>query len=207
MSRSKYVVGDYSLRVGRSRTGLGVFACEDIPKHVCVEEYTGKLVREDKLKDTRGKYLFAIGKNLMIDGNVRTNRARYINHSCAPNCEATGPRGKVFILTLRRIKAGEELTYNYGKEYFDLILKQIGCKCLKCTKKKAAKRRAKAAVAKERPNGRATGRAKTAKTSKAKTAKRSTAKRSTAKRSTAKRSTAKTSKAKAAKGSAPRKRS
>lgn len=72
----------------------------------------------------------------MIDGNVKGNIARFINHSCAPNCEADGPRGRVFILSIKSIKAGEELTYDYGKEYFDEYLKPKGCRCKKCVARK-----------------------------------------------------------------------
>ena len=129
----KYTVGDFKLRVGRSRTGRGVFACEDIPKGACIAEYTGVEVSEDDSAYSRGKYLFYISKKRTIDGNVPENRARFINHSCRPNCEATGPNGRVFIMARRRIKAGEELTYNYGKEYFNQFIKPKGCGCAKCT--------------------------------------------------------------------------
>lgn len=145
----KYTLRDVSLRVGRSKTGRGVFACEDIPKGACIVEYTGKPVPDmTKVRDT-GKYLFDVGKGKTIDGNIKSNRARFINHSCAPNCEANGPSGRVFILALRRIKAGEELTYDYGEDYFDKHIKPKGCLCAKCVRRKrtaAAKRRAAAAA-------------------------------------------------------------
>jgi SET domain-containing protein len=70
----------------------------------------------------------------MIDGNIKENTARYINHSCRPNCEAEGPKGRIYILSTRNIKAGEELTYDYGKEYFETYIKPFGCKCVKCNK-------------------------------------------------------------------------
>jgi uncharacterized protein len=128
----KYTIGNFKLRVGRSRTGKGVFAREDIPKGACIVEYVGTPVSEgDKSRD-RGKYLFYVSKKKTIDGNVRRNRARYINHSCRPNCEATGPNGRVFIMARRRIKEGEELTYDYGKEYFEQFIEPNGCRCAKC---------------------------------------------------------------------------
>ncbi len=130
--KTKYTVGNFTLAVRRSRTGKGLFAEEPIPKGACIIEYTGKLVTKEQEERMSGKYLFSVGRNLTIDGNIPSNRARYINHSCAPNCEADGPRGKVFILSLRRIKAGEELTYDYGKEYFDDHIKPKGCQCQKC---------------------------------------------------------------------------
>jgi hypothetical protein len=151
---ARYKVGDFKLRVGRSRTGRGVFACEDIPRDVCIDEYVGRVVKEEELANDRLKYLFSVSKKKMIDGNIPENRARFINHSCRPNCRAEGPNGRVFIMTKRKIKAGEEITYHYGKEYFDLILRKLGCKCIKCLEEKAAQRKsgAKRAIATKRAN-------------------------------------------------------
>jgi hypothetical protein len=58
--------------------------------------------------------------------------ARYINHSCRPNAEALISKGRVWIWSRRNIKAGEEIAYDYGKEYFEGVIKPIGCKCEKC---------------------------------------------------------------------------
>lgn len=129
---SKYRVGNFALRVGRSATGKGLFAGEHIPKGACIIEYTGRRVSEAEQERMSGKYLFEVGKNVTIDGNVPDNKARFINHSCKPNCEADGPAGRVFILALRAIKPGEELTYDYGEEYFDEHIKPKGCRCVKC---------------------------------------------------------------------------
>ncbi|MFA6269950.1 MAG: SET domain-containing protein-lysine N-methyltransferase [Candidatus Paceibacterota bacterium] len=133
MKKSKYTVGNFSLRVGKSYAGKGLFANEVIPKGACVVEYIGKEIKKEDQERARGKYIFATGRDLMIDGNVKENIARFINHSCKPNCEPEGPRGKVFIMTLKKIKAGEELTYDYGKDYFDEHIKPKGCRCQKCT--------------------------------------------------------------------------
>ncbi len=124
--------GNFKLRVRRARTGKGLFTQEDIPKGACIVEYTGRPVSGKEQYEDRGKYLFWSGRHTMINGNIRSNIARYINHSCAPNCESDGPEGRVFILSIRRIKAGEELTYDYGKEYFNKHIKPFGCKCPKC---------------------------------------------------------------------------
>ena len=132
--RSKYTPGGYKLRVRRSKAGKGLFAEEDIPKGVCIIEYIGKPVSEEVAIRDAGRYLFEIGKNKTIDGNVRENIARYINHSCAGNCEAVGPRNRVFIFSRKRIPAGTELSYDYGKEYFNRHIKPIGCRCNKCSK-------------------------------------------------------------------------
>lgn len=141
----KYIPGGYALSVRRSATGKGLFAEEDIPKGACIIEYTGKPVSEEVAERDRGKYLFEIGKNKTIDGNIPSNLARYINHSCAPNCEATGPKDAIFICAIKRIKAGTELSYDYGKDYFDEHIKPKGCKCPKCTspRKRRAKRKAR----------------------------------------------------------------
>ncbi len=132
--KSKYAVSDFKLRVRRSASGKGLFATEAIPKGVCIIEYTGRPATAEEIRKDTGKYLFWTGKKTMINGNIPSNTARYINHSCAPNCEATGPDKKIFIFSLRRIKAGKELTYNYGDEYFEDIIKPKGCRCTKCEK-------------------------------------------------------------------------
>lgn len=123
------------MRVGRSTSGKGLFAEESIPKGARIIEYTGKPVSEAEQYKDAGKYLFWAGKNLMINGNIPSNKARYINHSCTPNCEADGPEGRVYIWALRPIKKGEELTYDYGEEYFDRHIRPKGCRCPACTGK------------------------------------------------------------------------
>ncbi len=117
-------------------SGKGIFAMEDIPKGKRIIEYIGSSVPVEKQDTIRGRYLFWTGRNKMIDGNIKENIARFINHSCRPNCEASGPSGKVFIYSIKKIRAGEELTYNYDKEYFDEYIKPNGCKCEKCKGKK-----------------------------------------------------------------------
>lgn len=134
--RSIYTPGDYRLRVRRSVAGKGLFTEDEIPKGVCVIEYIGKPISEEKAIRDEGRYLFEIAKGKTIDGNIKENTARYINHSCAGNCEAIGPRGRVFIFSKKRIPAGSELTYDYGKEYFDRFLKPVGCRCEKCARTK-----------------------------------------------------------------------
>ncbi len=134
--KSKYTPGEYALRVRRSLTGKGLFTEQDIPKGKCIIEYVGKPVSEEVAYRDGGKYFFETEKNKTIDGNIPSNLARYINHSCLPNCEAIGPKGKVFIFSLKRIKAGTELFYDYGKEYFDKHIKMRGCRCFKCAKKR-----------------------------------------------------------------------
>jgi uncharacterized protein len=118
-------------RVGRSRTGLGLFAEVPIRRGRFIAEYSGKRVRWEDV-DPRAKYLFHLGKEWAIDGSPRSNIARYINHSCKPNAVPYMVRGKIHIYARRRIEPGEEIAYDYGKEYYDLILAPVGCKCVAC---------------------------------------------------------------------------
>lgn len=132
MHISKYTPRGHKLSVRRAAAGKGLFAEEDIPKGVCVIEYTGTILNEEEAEAAAGrKYLFEVSKKRTIDGNVPSNLARYINHSCRPNCESVVRSGRVFIFSIKRIKAGTELSYDYGDEYFDEFIKPHGCRCVK----------------------------------------------------------------------------
>jgi SET domain-containing protein len=132
VARSKYDPGDYDLSVRRSSAGLGLFTNEAIERGKCVAEYFGRVLTGDEEFSSRSKYLFEVSARKTIDGTDRSNLARYINHSCRPNCEAVIHRGRVYIFSRRGIRPGEELTYNYGKEYFDSHIRPKGCRCEKC---------------------------------------------------------------------------
>ena len=120
------------VRIKKTRAGLGLVSFSAIPKGETIIEYIGHRVSK-KVSDTlNNKYIFNVSANVDIDGSPRFNTARYINHSCRPNCEAVNRRGRIFIVAKRTIKPGEELTYNYGKEYFDAFIKPFGCRCAKC---------------------------------------------------------------------------
>jgi hypothetical protein len=69
---------------------------------------------------------------LTIDGSDNGNKARYINHSCAPNAEAEIDGTRILIYALKNIPAGEEIFYDYGDEYFNEFIKPKGCRCPKC---------------------------------------------------------------------------
>lgn len=141
-------------RVGRSRTGLGLYATEPIRKGKFIIEYFGKLVRWNDVDNLQSKYLFDLNKRWAIDGAPRRNTARYINHACKPNAVPYGVKGKIKIYARRGIEPGEEITYDYGKEYFDEFLAPIGCRCEACragggrTNPPKRKRRAKRVKAK-----------------------------------------------------------
>jgi uncharacterized protein len=131
-------------RVGRSRTGLGLFATKPIKKGTKIVRYFGPLLDSRKKKDdaVENKYLFELSGRWTIDGSVRENIARYINHACKPNAESDVRRRKrkVFIRAIKNISPGEEINYDYGTDYFKAYLKPIGCKCAACEKKRKKKR-------------------------------------------------------------------
>ena len=139
--RNSYTPKDWKLSIRRSYAGLGLFAEEEIPKGACIIEYFGRQLTPEEEARSRSKYLFEVNSRKTIDGQTRDNTARYINHSCRPNCEPMIHKGKVFINARRRIKPGEELHYDYGKAYFNQMLKDV-CRCEKCKEKIAARKRA-----------------------------------------------------------------
>jgi hypothetical protein len=136
--RRRYAPGDFDLVVKRSSAGFGLFTREDIPKGACIIEYTGRELSPGEEFTARSKYLFEITSRKTIDGSPRWNTARYINHSCRPNSEPEIYKGRVYIFAKRKIRAGEELAYNYGKDYFDNFIRPHGCRCVKCASARAA---------------------------------------------------------------------
>jgi SET domain-containing protein len=136
IAKSKYEPQGFSLKVKRSAAGLGLFAGEAIPKGKCIIEYVGRVISKEEELTSRSQYLFEVNKNKTIDGTERTNTARYINHSHRPNCEVEIHKARVFIFSKRNIKEGEELSYDYGKEFVDEHIKPKGCKCVKCAENK-----------------------------------------------------------------------
>jgi SET domain-containing protein len=110
------------MRVRRSRVhGRGVFALRRIRKGTRVIEYLGDRLshrqadRRYEHKDISDNhtFLFIVDRSVVIDGGVNGNDARYINHSCDPNCESLIDDRRVFIEAIRTIQPGEELTYDY----------------------------------------------------------------------------------------------
>ncbi|MCX6712321.1 MAG: SET domain-containing protein, partial [Candidatus Vogelbacteria bacterium] len=125
--KSKYEPGGYRFLAKRSSAGLGLFAGEDLPKGVCLLEYKGRQISEKEEYTSNSKYLFGVNAKKTIDGRARSNTARYINHSCRPNAEVEIRQGRVWIFSKRKIKAGEEISYDYGKEYWRTHIKPKGC--------------------------------------------------------------------------------
>lgn len=127
-------------RLGRSRTGLGLFATRPIKKKTRIAEYKGKLLttKEAEKAETRGnRYLYELNSRWTIDGTTRDNIARYFNHSCNPNTEPYHYKGRVFIRTLRNIKPGEEIVWDYGTDYMKNVIGWSNCQCSRCRKRRA----------------------------------------------------------------------
>jgi SET domain-containing protein len=140
-------------RVGRSITGLGLFATKLIKRAAYIATYRGRRVStaEAAWREQRGaKYMFELNSRWVIDGSPRWNVARYINHSCKPNAMPVIRKGRILFVALRAIVPGEEITYDYGPEYFDYFISNGGCRCAKCLTKAAARRRKRAAAARSK---------------------------------------------------------
>jgi SET domain-containing protein len=139
MSAPKYVPKykyPHDLAVKRGINGLGLFAKVPIKKGDCVIEYIGEVITAAEANRRGGRYLFETSANRHIDGTTRKNVARYINHSCRANCEPDTAAGRVYISAIKNIQPGEELCYDYGKEYWNEYIKPKGCLCPKCVEKK-----------------------------------------------------------------------
>ncbi|MBI4449245.1 SET domain-containing protein-lysine N-methyltransferase [Candidatus Woesearchaeota archaeon] len=120
---------------------FGAFATRNIPKGTRVIEYTGEKVTSEECKRREdqylaehkqdpakgGVYLFELDDDWTIDANRTEDIAKYINHSCDPNCEIEMNNGHIWIVALRYIAAGEELTYNYGFDIEDV--EDYPCQC------------------------------------------------------------------------------
>jgi uncharacterized protein len=110
-------------RVRQSRIhGKGAFATRRIRKGTRICEYVGDRVthaeadarHEHKADDDNHTFLFIVDRHLVIDGGVRENSARFINHGCDPNCESVIEGRRVYIEAIRTIEPGEELKYDYS---------------------------------------------------------------------------------------------
>ena len=102
--------------------GTGVFARSNIPSETPIIEYVGERVSKEESERRRKAgnfFVFIVTDEFDIDGLVEWNPARFINHSCGPNCEAQQEDEHIWIYALRDIRAGEELTFNYGYDLQD----------------------------------------------------------------------------------------
>jgi SET domain-containing protein len=140
-----------TLYLGRSATGLGLFATKLIKRGAYIATYRGPVIttEEAERRERQGaKYMFELNSKWTIDGSPRWNMARYINHSCWPNAQPITRKGRIVIVALREISPGEEITYNYGREYYDYFIRCGGCRCAGCRVRAAAKRTKMAAARK-----------------------------------------------------------
>ncbi|MBC7908959.1 MAG: SET domain-containing protein [Pyrinomonadaceae bacterium] len=126
--------GNGKLAVKRTATGLGLFALKPMPAGKKIIEYTGSIITLEEANKSRSKYLFELDDKRAIDGSVRSNTARYINHSCEPNAIAVTTGRRVWVSSLRDVEAGEEITLDYGEQYMDTHIKR--CKCESCAPRK-----------------------------------------------------------------------
>ena len=148
MSRKPY-------RVGRSKTGLGLFATDVIKRGTFIAEYRGRRLTneeaDEREKRYANRYMFEINSRWTVDGWSKRNTARYLNHSCRPNAESDVLRGgRIVIRAIRTIRPGDEITYHYGRDYFETFIKPIGCKCVKCVEKRREERKARRRAAMRR---------------------------------------------------------
>ena len=111
---------------------MGLFATAAIRKGDFIAKYWGKRIPSKLADELNTKYLFEINSRWTIDGATRRNIARYTNHSCRPNAQASIVNGSIRIMAIKSIKPGEEITYHYGRNYFDTFIKPVGCKCVRC---------------------------------------------------------------------------
>ncbi len=123
--------------------GSGIFATKEIPKGTKVIEYVGDIVTRSEGDRRSGRrikkflnsektgsvYIFELNKTHDIDGFVARNKARFINHSCKPNCEVDIIKNRIWISSIKKIRKGEELSYDYGYSFDKDDYKDHLCKC------------------------------------------------------------------------------
>lgn len=108
---------------------------QPIPKGTPILPYLGAKIspEEASRRIAQGNtYIFFFDARYDLDGNIPQNTARYINHSCDPNCASDMLAGQIWILALRDIRAGEELTYDYGYELDGYEKRPCRCGAKRC---------------------------------------------------------------------------
>jgi SET domain-containing protein len=102
--------------------GVGGFARSDMAAGARLIEYVGeRITKQESLTrcERSNEYIFAIDDTHDLDGNVEWNPARFLNHSCEPNCEARFEHGHIWLVAIRDVRAGDELTFNYSYDLED----------------------------------------------------------------------------------------
>jgi SET domain-containing protein len=145
MSKTPQVASADKRRIQVRKSGVhgkGVFALQPIAAGERIIEYKGEVIGWPQAlrrhphdpSDPNHTFYFSLDDgSRVIDAKVGGNAARWINHACAPNCEAEETAGRVFIKALRKLKAGEELFYDYGlvidERYTAKLKKEYACRC------------------------------------------------------------------------------
>lgn len=123
--------------------GTGIVAICDIKKGTKIIQYLGEKVKKkegDKRSAARIKkylskknegsvYIFELNNKYDIDGSPLYNKARYINHSCSPNCEVNIIKNEIWIISIKKIKIGDELNYDYGYPFDKEDYNDHECRC------------------------------------------------------------------------------
>ena len=113
----------------------GLCASKNISAGSRIIEYIGKIIsnkeveKNPKFDNSKDIYLFDLNKRFSLDGDYKWNTARLINHSCNPNSEVVGKGLKLWISSIKDIKEGEELSYDYGFSYSKQELGNFVCRC------------------------------------------------------------------------------
>ena len=125
----------YGIRISNiDKNGRGLYAARYIKEGTRIINYVGKIITKkqteesEKFDNDKPIYLFNLNKRYDLDGDVSWNTARLINHSCSNNCDYNGTGLKLWVIAIKDIKKGEELTCDYGFGY-DKNYKQFRCKC------------------------------------------------------------------------------
>tara|TARA_A100001011_G_scaffold279860_1_gene289805 strand:- start:1324 stop:1815 length:492 start_codon:yes stop_codon:yes gene_type:complete len=123
--------------------GTGIFATKDIPKNIKIIQYIGDKITKSEgdrrsalrirkylnSEQTGSVYIFELNNKYDIDGFVPANKAKFINHSCNPNCEVDIIRNEIWISSIKKIKKNDELSYDYGYSFDKEDFKDHVCKC------------------------------------------------------------------------------
>jgi SET domain-containing protein len=121
--------------------GAGAFALQPIPAKTKIVEYVGERLNDRQVEERYGTerldnphtFLFWVREDLYVDAAVGGNDARFINHSCDPNCEVEIEEDRIFIYAIRDIAPGEELTYDYSLDVEEKptpeLCQVFACRC------------------------------------------------------------------------------
>ncbi len=142
VNKSRLIETNYIVKHSKIH-GTGIYAYSEIKKGTKIIEYVGEKISKkegDRRSEARIKkylnskktgsvYIFELNSRYDVDGSKKYNKARYINHSCNPNCEVDIISGKIWIIAIKNIKKNIELTYDYGYEFDKTDFEDHKCLC------------------------------------------------------------------------------